>query len=194
MRDGARIVIAQEGLATVRLLRAPQGNALAFIASRSNERVLRVWDNGTLTTLSNDAPLAAWWSPDARQIAMITAVDEQQVRWNIVTLATQQRRSLQAFTPSEMSIGYMRYFDAYRISPWSNDGQWLLTTTTTIIQAQALDGGAMVPLVQENSLFGLNKMPCDERNINVATYIGCRRRTRNCRVSAAWLKFRGICG
>jgi len=146
MRDGTRTVIAQEGLATVRLLRAPLGNALAFIASRSDDRVLRVWENGTLTTLSNDAPLAAWWSPDARQIAMITAVDDQQVRWNVVTLANQQQRPLQTFTPSDMYIGYMHYFDAYRISPWSKDGQWLLTTTTTIIQAQSLDGGTMVPL------------------------------------------------
>jgi hypothetical protein len=146
MRDGTRTIIAQEGLATVRLLRAPRGNALAFIASRSDERVLRVWDNGTLTTLSNAAPLAAWWSPDASQIAMITAVDDQQVRWNVVTLANQQQRPLQAFTPSDMHIGYMRYFDAYRISPWSKDGQWLLTTTTTIVQAQSLDGGTMVPL------------------------------------------------
>ena len=146
MRDGTRTVIAQEGLATVRLLRAPRGNALAFIASRSDERVLRVWDNGTLTTLSNAAPLAAWWSSDASQIAMITAVDDQQVRWNVVTLANQQQRPLQAFTPSDMYIGYMRYFDAYRISPWSKDGQWLLTTTTTIVQSQSLDGGTMVPL------------------------------------------------
>jgi WD40 repeat protein len=146
MRDGTRTVIAQEGLATVRLLRAPKGNVLAFIASRSDERVLRVWDNGTLTTLSNAAPLAAWWSPDASQIAMITAVDDQQVRWDVVTLANQQQRTLQAFIPSDMYIGYMRYFDAYRISPWSKDGQWLLTTTTTIVQAQALDGGTMVPL------------------------------------------------
>jgi len=146
MRDGTRTVIAQEGLATVRLLRAPKGNALAFIASRSDDRVLRVWDKGTVTTLSSDAPLAAWWSPDARQIAMITAVDDQQVRWNIVTIANKQQHPLHAFTPSDMSIGYMRYFDAYRISPWSKDGQWLITTTTTIIQAQALDGGTMVPL------------------------------------------------
>jgi hypothetical protein len=77
---------------------------------------------------------------------MITAVDDQQVRWNVVTLANQQQRPLQAFTPSDMYIGYMRYFDAYRISPWSKDGQWLLTTTTTIVQAQSLDGGTMVPL------------------------------------------------
>jgi len=146
MRDGTRTVIAQEGLATIRLLRAPQGGDLAFIASRSSDRVLRVWSNGTLTTLSNAAPLAAWWSPDARQIAMITAVDDQQLRWNVVTLATQQQHPLQAFTPSDMNVGYLRYFDAYRISPWSKDGQWLITTTSTIIQAQALDDGTMVPL------------------------------------------------
>ena len=146
MHNGTRTIIAEEGLATVRLLRAPLGNALAFIASRVDDRVLRVWDNGTLTTISNDAPLAAWWSPDARQIAMITVVDDQQLRWNVVTLANRQRRTLQAFMPSDMNSGYMRYFDAYRISPWSRDGKWLLTVTTTIIQAQVLDGGTMVPL------------------------------------------------
>ena len=146
MLDGTRTVIAQEGLATVRLMRAPQGNAIAFIASRVDDRVLRVWADGKLTTVTTDAPLAAWWSPDARQIAMITVVDDQQLRWNIVSLADLQQRSLQAFTPSDMNVGYIRYFDAYHISPWSRDGQWLLTVTTTIIQAQALDGGAMVPL------------------------------------------------
>lgn len=146
MRDGTRTLIADEGLATVRLLRAPLGNALAFIASRVDDRVLRVWADGKLTTITTDAPLAAWWSPDARQIAMIIAVDDQQLRWNVVTLANHQQRSLPAFTPSDMNIGYVRYFDAYRISPWSRDGRWLLTVTTTIIQAQVIDGGAMVPL------------------------------------------------
>lgn len=146
MFDGTRTVIANEGLATVRLLGAPQGNAVAFIASGVDGRRLRVWDNGKLTTITADAPLAAWWSPDASQIALITVVDDQQLRWNVFTLVDQQQRAFQEFTPSDMSIGHMRYFDAYHISPWSSDGQWLLTVTTTIVQAQALNGGAMVPL------------------------------------------------
>lgn len=144
--DGRSQIIADEGQATVRLMHAPQGDALAYIAATVDSRVLRIWRNQQLVTLADTEPLAAFWSPDASRIAVLVGREDGQAEWHIIDVRTGQRQVLSAFVPSEMYIGYIRYFDAYAISPWSIDSQWLLMATSTVVQGQPTSGSAVVPL------------------------------------------------
>lgn len=144
--DGRSQIIADEGQATVRLMHAPQGDALAYIAATVDQRVLRIWRNQQLVTLADTEPLAAFWSPDARRIAVLVGRDDGQAEWHMVDVESGQRQILSAFVPSDMYIGYIRYFDAYTLSPWSTDGQWLLMSTSTVVQGQPTAGSAVVPL------------------------------------------------
>jgi hypothetical protein len=144
--DGRSQIIADEGQATVRLMHAPQGDALAYIAATVERRVMRIWRNRQLMTLADTEPLAAFWSPDAQQIAVLVGRDDGKAEWHIIDVVNGQRRVLAAFEPSDMYIGYIRYFDAYTLSPWSDDGQWLLVSTSTVVQGQPTSGRAVVPL------------------------------------------------
>lgn len=144
--DGRSQIIADEGQATVRLMHAPTGDALAYIAATVDQRVLRIWRNQQLMTLLDTEPLAAFWSPDAQYIAVLVGRDDGQAQWQIINVETGQRQVLTAFVPSEMYVGYIRYFDAYTVSPWSPDGEWIIMSTATIVQGQPMSGSAVVPL------------------------------------------------
>lgn len=144
--DGTYSDIVNEGPATIRLLPAPASNQLAYIVARADQRLLRVWRNGAVETLSETQPLTAWWSPDARLIAMMTIVDDQSLRWEVIDTITGQVQQLSTFMPNDATIDVLRYFDGEAYSPWSSDGQWLLMTSRDIVQAQAVGGGGVVPL------------------------------------------------
>ncbi len=144
--DGRSQTIADEGQATVRLMHAPTGDALAYIAATADQRVLRIWRNQQLMTLSNTEPLAAFWAPDAQRIAVLVARDDGQAEWQMIDIVTGQRQILASFVPSDMYIGYIRYFDAYTLSPWSADGEWLLMSTSTVVQGQPTTGSSVVLL------------------------------------------------
>jgi len=143
--DGRSQIIADEGQATVRLMHAPQGDALAYIAATVDTRVLRIWRNQQLVTLADTQPIAAFWSPDARRIAVLVGLDDGQAEWHMLDVESGQRQILASFVPSDMYIGYIRYFDAYALSPWSADGLWLLMATDTVVQGQPAAGSAVVP-------------------------------------------------
>lgn len=144
--DGRSQIIADEGQATVRLMHAPQGDALAYIAATVDQRVLRIWRNQQLVTLADTEPLAAFWSPDARRIAVLVGRNDGLAEWQLIDIESGQRQILSAFIPSDMYIGYIRYFDAYTLSPWSTDGQWLLMSTSMVVQGQPTTGSGVVPL------------------------------------------------
>jgi dipeptidyl aminopeptidase/acylaminoacyl peptidase len=145
-RDGMHVDIVDEGLATIRLLPAPQSAQLAYIVSRGDARELRIWRNGQLDTIATNQPLTAWWSPDARMLATLTVVDDTQLRWEVIDVTSGTARVLSTFTPNDSMIDVLRYFDGESFTPWSGDGRWLLTTTRDIVQAQAVTGGSVVPL------------------------------------------------
>lgn len=144
--DGVFLDIVDEGEATIRLLPAPQRDQLAYIASNQTTRVLRIWRNGTIETISENSPLTAWWSPDGQMLATLTIVDDEQLRWEVIDVTTGETSVLSTFAPNERIIDVLRYFDGTSFSPWSSDGRWLLTTTQDIVQAQAVAGGSVVPL------------------------------------------------
>jgi len=144
--DGTYTDIASEGEATVRLLPAPDGASLAYIVSRKNERLVRIWRDGVVTTIADNQPLTAWWSPDARMLACLVAVDDTHLQWVLVDVLHGTRRTLSTFAPNDAMIDVLHYFDGTAYTPWSSDGQWLMTTSNGIVQAQAVTGGDLVPL------------------------------------------------
>jgi hypothetical protein len=97
-------------------------------------------------TLADTEPLAAFWSPDARRIAVLVGRNDGLAEWQLIDIESGQRQILSAFIPSDMYIGYIRYFDAYTLSPWSADGQWLLMSTSMVVQGQPTTGSGVVPL------------------------------------------------
>ena len=144
--DGSYSDIVNEGESTIRLLPAPNGAALAYIVSRQNERLLRVWQDNKITTIADNSPLTAWWSPDGRMLACLVVVDDTHVQWELIDAATGTRRTLSTFAPNAAMIDVLHYFDGTAYTPWSADGQWLMTITNDIVQAQAVAGGGVVPL------------------------------------------------
>lgn len=144
--DGTVTTIAEEGPATIRLLPAPQGDQLAYIVSRSDERLIRIWRNGSVVTVADNSPLTAWWSPNARQLACLTVVDDTQLQWQVIDVLDGTTRTLSTFAPNDAMIDVLHYFDGTAYTPWSADGQWLMTITNDIVQAQAISGGGVVPL------------------------------------------------
>lgn len=144
--DGRSQIIADEGQATVRLMHAPQGDALAYIAATVDSRVLRIWRNQRLMTVADTVPLAAFWAPEGLRLAVLVGREDGLVEWHLIDVESGRRQVLSAFMPSAMYINYIRYFDAYTISPWSPDGQWLLMSTDTVIQGYPVAGRTVVPL------------------------------------------------
>lgn len=132
-------VLADEKLADLRIVRAPNSDQIAYMVRTFDQDgtplfgPLKLVDGGggPTRTLSrpNERVTAFFWSPDGARIAYLThdgdAGFASPRTWHIVSVADGAVRDFAPFTPSAAFAGLQLFFDAYTFafSPWSPDGE-----------------------------------------------------------------------
>lgn len=141
-RDGTDPqVLAIEQRATVRIVRAPGSNQLAYVAGRLDANGSVAWgalklidgEGGEprVVSRSDEQVAAFFWSPDGSKLAYLShqgSYDPNGQRtWHTVDVATGSVRDYGPFQPSQVFADFQTFFDAYlfSFSPWSPDGQRL---------------------------------------------------------------------
>jgi len=135
-------VLADEKLADLRIVRAPNSDQIAYMVRTFDEAGLPIFGalklidgaGGAARTLSQPAEhvTAFFWSPDGTRIAYLTHASDAGIAsprsWHIVNLADGAVRDFDAFTPSTAFAGLQLFFDAYSFSfsPWSPAGDRLV--------------------------------------------------------------------
>lgn len=149
-------VLVSESKASLRVLRSPIDDTLAYTIQRVSTDGTAEWGELKLLRAGSSEPVvlsqpnekveAFFWSPDGRQIAYVDANANDQGdtrRLNSVAVADSSVREVATFTPSGSLAQLIVYFDAYAhgYSPWSPDSTRLAYAAADGIYTVRLDTG-----------------------------------------------------
>ena len=135
--SGAKALVSEPRSALF-FSRAPNSDSIAYINARPRAGArLELFDEsfgGSLQLSGGDQQVIGFfWAPDGGGIAYLTiAASGNGLTWNVVDVASGERRELVTFEPGQSFEALLNFFDAYAISLnlWSADSSRLTYAAT----------------------------------------------------------------